>query len=64
MAKNFSQRKNIIMNQKESQNIREKYLIDWQVMLIKQEIDLVEKQTFFKLFYSNLKIPLKKSKKK
>src|SRR6266498_5822904 len=54
MAKYFSQRKNFIMNQEESQNIREKYLTDWQVMLIKQEIDLVEKQTSFKLYETNL----------
>src|SRR6266542_3986241 len=50
----FLKEKNIIMNQKESQNTREKYLTDWQVMLIKQEIDLVEKQTSFKLYEANL----------
>src|SRR6266511_1905708 len=50
----FSQRKNIMMNQEESQNTREKYLTDWQAMLIKQEIDLVEKQTSFKLYEANL----------
>ncbi len=54
MAKYFSQRKNIIMNQEEFQNIREKYLMDWQAMLIKQEIDLVEKQTSFKLYEADL----------
>ena len=54
MAKYFSQRKNIIMNQKESQNTREKYLTNWQAMLIKQEIDLVEKQTSFKLYEADL----------
>ena len=43
MAKYFSQRKNIIINQEKSQNTREKYLTDWQAMLIKQEINLVEK---------------------
>src|SRR6266542_5055177 len=42
------------MNQEESQNTREKYLTDWQAMLIKQEIDLVEKQTFFKLYEADL----------
>src|SRR6266496_3312055 len=54
MAKYFFQRKNIIMNQEESQNTREKYLTNWQVMLIKQEIDLVEKQTSFKLYEADL----------
>src|SRR6266498_101638 len=54
MAKYFSQRKNIIINQEESQNTREKYLTDWQAMLIKQEIDLVEKQTSFKLYEADL----------
>src|SRR6266540_7258891 len=54
MAKYFSQRKNIIMNQEESQNTREKYLTDWQAMLIKQKIDLVEKQISFKLYKADL----------
>src|SRR6266545_2964249 len=43
-----------MMNQEESQNTREKYLMDWQAMLIKQEIDLVEKQTSFKLYEADL----------
>src|SRR6266511_284208 len=42
------------MNQEESQNTREKYLTDWQAMLIKQEIDLVKKQTSFKLYEADL----------
>src|SRR6266540_3108857 len=50
----FLKEKNIIMNQEESQNKREKYLTDWQAMLIKQEIDLVEKQTSFKLYEADL----------
>src|SRR6266536_5132808 len=50
----FLKEKNIIMNQEESQNTREKYLTDWQAMLIKQEIDLVEKQTSFKLYKADL----------
>ncbi len=50
----FLKEKNIIMNQEESQNTREKYLTDWQAMLIKQEIDLVEKQTSFKLYEADL----------
>src|SRR6266542_7017048 len=54
MAKYFSQKKNIIMNQEESQNTREKYLTDWQMILIKQEINLVEKQTSFKLYKADL----------
>src|SRR6266498_4036266 len=42
------------MNQEESQNTREKYLTEWQAMLIKKEIDLVEKQTSFKLYEADL----------
>src|SRR6266542_3689339 len=54
MEKYFSKKKKIIMNKKKSQNTREKYLTDWQTMLIKQEIDLVEKQIFFKLYEADL----------
>src|SRR6266498_1012572 len=50
----FLKEKNIIMNKEESQNKREKILTDWQAMLIKQEIDLVEKQTSFKLYEADL----------
>src|ERR1044071_8466438 len=38
------------MNQEDSQNMREKYLIKWQAELIKKDLELVEKQTdLFKL---------------
>src|SRR6266542_999983 len=50
----FLKEKNIIMNQEESQNTREKYLTDWQAMLIKQEIGLFEKQTSFKMYEADL----------
>src|SRR6266542_5569858 len=50
----FFKKKKIIKKKEESQNTREKYLTDWQAMLIKQEIDLVEKQTSFKLYEADL----------